>query len=705
LSASFEARGKACAEMFGTAFAKPDAVAPKKASPYFSLKYNGKPLNSSQLKCRVENIREDADASRADLVYSIDEGVLDLRVNVVVWKKFPTIEYYPQFENVGDKESGIVSDFNVLNIVREITSSYYGKISIKDWSLDVGSKLGVRCNLGSTCAATDFFPVGRTLFPRYGENKLALSSHEGRSSNAYMPFFGVDESENSGMDFAVGWTGGWKADVEMILKDPDSAFQSSEKYGVKISMQKNNFKTLPREKLRQIAVMVQFRDGMDVDAARNIHRRLMVAHHSPRDSKGNVIVPPISLVTWGGLETKGMLERIDVIRREKLPYEVFWLDAGWSGADAPCPHFVENTKIKSDWFQRIGLWRMNRYAHPDGLAPISDAAKDAGMKMLVWFEVERVFSASGADVIKEHPDWLLKAADAGKNGKPFSYLLDLGNPDARKWLTETISGLIKSEKVGCYRQDFNINPAPIWADNDAPDRVGVNEMKHIAGLYEFWGALRKEFPDMLIDNCASGGRRLDFIAAGYGMPLCQSDYTTFMIYNFDVVQLENYYLPSMLPLQAGITLLPEGDTYSAFASAGTGFSPDNWGCNGREVRANYDYNWLRDVLNAVKRMREIKINGDYYPLSPDSQNLEKWSAVQFDRPDKNEGFVLAFRRDKCVSTAETFRLSGIDKNAEYELEYFDGGVKKVSGSELAEFKISLGKPRSCGLVWYKKISK
>ena len=42
-----------------------------------------------------------------------------------------------------------------------------------------------------------------------------------------------------------------------------------------------------------------------------------------------------------------------------------------------------------------------------------------------------------------------------------------------------------------------------------PDRVGVTEMQDIDGLYTFWDELRRAHPGLQIDNCASGGRRLD----------------------------------------------------------------------------------------------------------------------------------------------------------------------------------------------------
>ena len=95
------------------------------------------------------------------------------------------------------------------------------------------------------------------------------------------------------------------------------------------------------------------------------------------------------------------------------------------------------------------------------------------------------------------------------------------------WLTDHISNFIQTEGVTIYRQDFNFDPAPYWKAMDAPDRVGIAEMKHIEGLYAFWDALLARNPGLLIDNCASGGRRIDLETIGRSIPLWRTDYQYF----------------------------------------------------------------------------------------------------------------------------------------------------------------------------------
>jgi len=100
--------------------------------------------------------------------------------------------------------------------------------------------------------------------------------------------------------------------------------------------------------------------------------------------------------------------------------EYLWLDADW---------------FESGWPKGVGNWYPKSDAFPNGIKSVSSAIKDMGMGLILWFEPERVYQNTWID--REHPDWVLRLPD-NPNG-----LLNLGNPDALRWLTVHISGMIK----------------------------------------------------------------------------------------------------------------------------------------------------------------------------------------------------------------------------------------------------------------------
>jgi len=88
---------------------------------------------------------------------------------------------------------------------------------------------------------------------------------------------------------------------------------------------------------------------------------------------------------------------------------------------------------------------------------------------------------------REHPQWFLHGAGGDEA------ILNLGDPDARRFVTDFISERIRTWKIGCYRQDFNGEPPlPFWNAADVPDRVGMSEIRYVEGLYAFWYGLLKD---------------------------------------------------------------------------------------------------------------------------------------------------------------------------------------------------------------------
>jgi len=112
-----------------------------------------------------------------------------------------------------------------------------------------------------------------------------------------------------------------------------------------------------------------------------------------------------------------------------------------------------------------------------------------------------------------------------RGGDDRTFLLDLGNPDARRHVLELVSGMISEVGIDVYRLDFNMEPLEYWRSTDEPDREGMHEIRHVEGLYALWDELRARHPGPAIDNCSSGGRRNDLETISRSYPRWRSDYT------------------------------------------------------------------------------------------------------------------------------------------------------------------------------------
>jgi alpha-galactosidase len=232
----------------------------------------------------------------------------------------------------------------------------------------------------------------------------------------------------------------------------------------------------------------------------------------------------------------------------------------------------------------------------------------------------------------------------------------------------------------------------------------LTEIRYIEGLYTFWDELLRRHPGLRIDNCASGGRRLDLEMLRRSIPLWRDDYNCFPNLDPETMQVHGFGLTHWLPLHATspFNSVP-GDTYRfrSVVAPGVVFGLDEGGNVSYDERT-YPWDWHRKMLAEVRRARPFWY-GDFYPLTTCSAAPDAWLAMQLHRPDQNAGVILAFRRAASPIVAADFRLGGIQPGAEYVFEDADSGKTwTVAGQTLAAsgLPFTIHQARSSRLVFY-----
>jgi alpha-galactosidase len=332
-----------------------------------------------------------------------------------------------------------------------------------------------------------------------------------------------------------------------------------------------------------------------------------------------------------------------------------------------------------------GTWEPDPAKYPRGLKPIGDAARANGLQYLLWFEPERV--APGTRIDREHPEWVMKLDDGSR-------LFCFHDAAARSWLLDYVDVQISLAQLGWVRWDFNIQPLGFWRANDPEDRQGITEIRHLEGLYDFWDTLRRRHPGLVIDNCASGGRRLDIEACRRGLPLWHSDLQC----NGPspaADQLQNAGLNRWLPMH-GCGNFGYEPAY-AFRSAMTA---GNILCS-----KLYDPGAAEAVKRTVAlyhRVRPLML-GDFYPLLPESADEDRWFGWQYHRADTDAGFVLLFRREKCPDSSLTVAIRAVARDGQYRLDLVDAGATKQSnGQALAALTVTVPTAPGSALVFYER---
>jgi len=616
--------------------------------PPFSFIYGGKPWADLLRAWKVERVSRDLDEHRMQhtLTYTDSKTGLEVRCIVVEYSDFPIVEWTLYFKNTGSSDTPIVSDIHALDT------------SIKR---DSPGEFVLHHNIGSQCEPNDYQPLESKLQANASKRITAAG---GRPTNSDMSYFNMELASGYGVIIAIGWPGQWAAEFTCHA---DNMLQ------IRAGQELTHFRLYPDEEVRTPLIALQFWKGGDWIDAQNVWRRWMVKHNLPRP--GGKLPAPL-LNANSSFQFNEMIDAsednqklfIDRYVEEKIKIGYWWMDAGWYVNDG-------------SW-ANTGTWEVDRKRFPNGLRAITDHAHERGIKTIVWFEPERV--TANTWLADNHPEWLL--------GLPG--LLYLGNPDAREWLTNHIDKIITEQGIDLYRQDFNIDPLNFWRGNDTEDRQGITEIRHVTGYLAFWDELRRRHPDILIDSCASGGRRNDLETLRRSVPLLRSDYR----FNSEANQCHTYGIASWIPFcGTNFRVIDDYVVRSAMLLS----------LNVRlDVRdKDLDYDRLRRLISQWKEVAEYYY-GDYYPLTPYSLDEDVWMAWQFDCPEMGEGMAQAFRREKSAYESAKLKLRGLHPDACYSIKNMDShDSDEMTGRELMEkgLDVHIEDCPGAAIITYKKL--
>ena len=390
---------------------------------------------------------------------------------------------------------------------------------------------------------------------------------------------------------------------------------------------------------------------------------------------------------------------------EEVGYDIWWIDAGWY----PC----RNEEGKSDW-TITGTWHTDPERFPSGLAAVSEGAAAHGAKFLLWFEPERVFP--GTELERDHPEWILHrprstAEEERRPHRVLSGLLDFSNPECRASITDMVSELITSYGIDIYRQDFNFAPLEYWRAHDAEDRQGVTENLHVQGYLAFWDELLERRPGLLIDSCASGGRRNDLETMRRSVPLHYTDWgyglhPTKLDFHRTMFEWLPYFKESTLSwdiseaVQEGLDA-KVGDSFSFHCALAPMLAV------AVDIRrADNDFGTIRKMVGVWRSVADMLLEGDYYPLSAPGRSGKDWVIWQFNRPHElvgrgaAEGFVQAIRLSGADEERSRARLRGLVPGLVYILEEAETGEKReVQGAKLMEEGLAFELPRRRATIW------
>lgn len=588
--------------------------------------------------------------------YRDPQSGLAVRCTAVEYLDYSAVEWILHITNTGPTRTPILE-----------------KLAPLDWACAgnaTGAPALLHYALGDGNSEQSFAPMASVLTPA---TPHTFAPNGGRSSDGYLPFFNL-QTGAGGTIIAIGWSGQWQA-----------RFAGEQSGGVHIQagMATTHLALEPGETIRTPRILLLFWQGDDPLRGNNLLRQLLMTHYLPR-REGALVMPPIcgsvNEVAADGSYEEPHLRVMPALAARGV--EVFWSDMDpqqWYPVGFPTG---------------TGTWEVDLTKYPHGLGPIGAAAHAAGLGYLLWFEPERVHPGTRID--REHPAWVMPAAGE------WSQLFRLDDPAARAWLIDHIDEHVSAAQIDWLRWDFNVPPLGFWQRNDRPDRQGMTEIRYIEGLYAMWDELRARHPGLVIDNCASGGRRIDLETLTRSLPLWHSDLHCFG-HKPTAEQLQNGALARWIPLH-GCAVFGYEPSYAFRAGMTAGNIICVSDAQGHHNSAHPETAAAVRRTVALYHKARPYLLGDFYPLFPHDSKADAWYGYQFHRPDLAAGMAVLFRREESPDATMTVSFKALVDNAAYQLTSEESATtRQEQGRALAAYPVTIDTTPGSTILWYRRI--
>ncbi|MCS6843969.1 MAG: alpha-galactosidase [Caldilineales bacterium] len=507
---------------------------------------------------------------------------------------------------------------------------------------------------------SEFEPVEQPL-----AGETVLESRSGRSSKGNHPWFALFRPGGEALAGAVAWSGNWAM-----------RFSPQAGGGFRLTGGLHDWafaKTLaPGEALEAPPFVLAV--GADLDDVAQQYARVGRRHWYPANDLSRQL--PVEWNHWWPYEDAEINEAVflrNVDEAARMGFEVCTLDAGWFGPSDP----------DTFWEHYRGDWHLvNARRFPNGIRKLADHVHAHGMKFGIWCEIEGL--GPRAALAQERPDFV-----ALRDGAALGYVC-LGNPQAQEWAYATLARLVTEFGADWIKVDFNLDPGAGCNRTDHGHGPGDGLYAHVRGYYRVMSRLRRDFPHVLLENCSSGGLRID-------LGTLRHTHTTFLSDpDYPEHDLQIFWGASTM-LAANVLLHwtysdwrnLNPPPYQTFDPHDPALTRERWDYMARaSMLGGFGLSqklpdlpaWLRrrieeQIALYKAHVRRFVREADLYRLTPqprrDGTPGRLWAAFQYRLPDGSEHLLFVFRLPGG-EPVRRIRLKGLERERLYRVRGLEG---------------------------------
>lgn len=630
-------------------------LAVSQPSSLAGVQVNGKRFTVEALKFLGRESEQPTPGVWQDVLSFEGEG-WELQQVIRRYDGFPLVELEPRLINRGNVE-----------IVVERLDSLDLRLPFSGLTL-----LGYSGNWGSEFEPLQFKPY----------QPFVLESRFGRSSKGHHPWMAMLSDEGEILAVSIAWSGNW-----VMRFDPLGGQILHFTAGLHDWLFSKRLQ--PNESFRGAPLVLV--TGEDLNAVSRHLARVGRRYWYPQNELSCRL--PVEWNHWWPYEDVEINEEVflaNVHKAAELGFEVCTLDAGWFGP----------AEAGTFWYDYRGDWHLvNSARFPHGIRYLADRVHALGMKFGIWCEIEAL--GEKARLAVERPD-----LPALRDGNRLGYVC-MGNPAAREWAYQTLSRLILEWGCDWIKLDFNLDPGAGCNRTDHGHQEGDGLYEHYRGYYQVLTRIRRDFPHVVLENCSSGGLRIDL-----GM-MRQTHVTFLSDPDWAVHDLQIFWGASTM-------LAPNVLLHWTFSHWRNVDPPPQQRFNPHDphlTRQKWDYysrismlgwyglsqklpdlpGWLAERVAYHNRLYQTEIRrfireGDLYRLSAQPLRSgigERWAVFQYAMPDESEHLLFIFRLPGG-EPSYILRPVGLQPERLYRVYGFEGeGEWHLSGRDLMEKGLSI----------------
>lgn len=517
----------------------------------------------------------------------------------------------------------------------------------------------------------EFAPVRRPL-----AGEIVLETRAGRSSKGQHPWFALFRDDGQVLSGSVMWSGNWAVRWEAA---------EAGRYRLSAGLHDWEFhkELAPGEGMEGAHVALVLGERADLNDVSAQYAEVGRRHWYPRTHLSDSL--PVEWNHWFAYVDKHIDEavfRANVDEAAAMGLEVCTLDAGWFGPADP----------DTDWKDYRGDWDLiNTARFPGGLRALGDHTHQRGLKFGLWCEIEAI--GPRARVAETRPEIV-----ARRDGASLGYVC-LGSAAGRRQALETLEHLITDYACDWVKLDFNLDPGAGCNRTDHGHGAGDGLYEHYRGYYALLDEVRRRHPQVVLENCSSGGMRIDLGLARHTHLAFLSD-PDWPEHDLQIFWGASLMLAPERCLHWGWCEWVESDhphqTLNLHDPNLTRDQLDYYVRNGMLGAFGYSQrlpdlpDWVRQRLAYHARqyqtlVRRFVRDGVLHRLTGQPQREgqgERWAAFQYALPDGAEHLLAVFRLDGGAPE-RAIVLQALDPNRTYALDWLTAGTTEHRlGSDL-----------------------